>query len=564
MQILDRKPAAGLSQGNHGGSVASEVYGTVRISTLVADGMDCQMVHVECSSARGFSGLQMIGNPSETCRDGRERARAALEKCGIYLPPQKIIMSLTPADLKKEGNHFDLPMAISLALITSERQPKIDPTGFIFAAELGLDGDLKPIRGVIPFALSAMSGDKSGLVVARANLSDLGVFQQTNATEIRDFKCLGFRHLSDILEWIFTGKLPLDMPELKGIHDSMESERMRMVHPNFNDMILSEEQKCLALTLATGFHNALLYGSPGTGKSMFAARVRSIMPRLSAASLIETLKIQSLVYDKIPSDILMGIPPFRSPHHSASAAALLGTADRPGELSLAHGGVLFLDEFPEFRRDLVEALREPLETGLIHISRSKRRVNWRGRVALIAACNPCPCGWYNSRFRVCRCEPRRISDYLAKMSGPILDRMDIMFEMEPISGNQNGLFDASAFDGQGADFDKSKSALLADHVLRVREFAKSRLESLGVACNADLKSNQIAAATGLGAKSLREFAARLTEKLGSNRSVLRVFRVARTLADIEFQDNVLEKHLVQALRWQKPMNPSGTRDYTTL
>jgi magnesium chelatase family protein len=517
------------------------VYPTL-VHTAVTDAMDTRLLQIECGFTRGFAGMQLIGNASEVCRDGKERARAALEQLGLHLPPRRLVVSLTPADVKKDGSHLDLPIAVSLALLLSDRCPKMVPDRWVFAAEVGLSGELRPVKGVVSFAIAAMAEGLEGIIVAPENLEELGVLAALRPGEGGlTLKALGFDTLKSVLGWIFG----------EGAAQVVTAPAARVVRPdpilrhNFDDMILHPMLEKAAIVSSAGMHSILLRGSPGTGKSMLASRLASILPPLAREEHIEALRIYSGLSERLPISLLDGLPPFRAPHHQASAAAILGGPETPGEMALAHGGVLFLDELPEFRRDLLESLREPLETGEIRVSRSRRKVIWKCRVILVAACNNCPCGWNGSSRRTCSCASTRIHAYVGRISGPILDRIDMHVNMpEPE-------FDtASLFLRLGEEVQKNQTARMRAVVEQVRHTAEKRNRRHGVVFNADLQAKHLAAVSGLSSDEFGALVNRRIPRSASSRSVLRCLRVARTLADVAGRAEMSEDDVDQAWRWQ--------------
>lgn len=509
--------------------------------TAALEGPDPLIIDVESCTTSGFAGLQLVGNTSELLRDGKERAKTALEKLGFKLGHKRILVNLAPADLRKEGNQFDLPMALSIACLLSDKVPKNRPADFLCAAELSLDGKLRPIRAAVPLALAAMKNGLKGIVLAAANAPEIQamsrIFDQgTGALEFRFFTTL-----QDVLQWVFEDQAAAPN------ETECEVSAVAKAQLDFDDMHLSPGMQRLALVCAVGQHSLLMRGTPGAGKSMFVTRLPSILPSMKPSEHFQALQTYSMHQNFVPRSILEGFPPFRHPHHSCSPQALLGTAYEPGDMSLAHGGILFLDELPEFRRDLLEALREPLESGYINISRAQKKCQWPAQVQFMAACNNCPCGWYGSSKHECRCPSKRLLAYWAKLSGPILDRIDIHFNMpEPVQPAVQ-LFHRSDQTPAG------QTLMLRERVRQVLETMRERNENLGVRANAFIDTDQIQEALACSQKIFDGFIDRLLPRRLSNRAIIRCLRVARTLADLERRKEVQEGDILLAANWTPGM-----------
>ncbi|MCX6131839.1 MAG: ATP-binding protein [Proteobacteria bacterium] len=505
--------------------------------TAALDGSETLIVDVESCTTSGFAGLQLVGNTSDLCRDGKERAKTALERLGYRLGQKRILINLAPADCRKEANHFDLPIAVSLASLCSERVPVHKPADYLMAAELSLDGQLRPIRAAVPMALAAIQNGLRGIVLPRASEPEIRALSRLALPMRAPLALYFFEHLKDVLDWLFDDKQA-------SIQSYFDEPFSAQAGPNFDDMHLSPELKELAICTAIGRHSVLLRGSPGAGKSMFMSRLPSILAPMHPQQHFEALQTYSRYEEEVPPGILAGAPPFRHPHHSSSPQAMLGTGHEPGDLSLAHGGLLFLDELPEFRRDLLEALREPLETGWVQISRAQKKCIWPADIQFVAACNNCPCGWYGSSKKECRCSSSRLLAYWARISGPILDRIDIHFNMPaPIEAAMQVFAPA---DGKPI----GQTQNLKEAVQQGLEFSVERNKNLGLRHNCEMRAEHVSAMAACTQAQFEDMLSYLGPLQLSNRALLRCFRVARSLADANRRVSMAKSDLIKASSWQ--------------
>ncbi len=519
---------------------------SVILHSATSEAMEVYLTRVEACFMRGFSGVQLIGNIGESCRAGVERAKAALEGLGHPLPQKKITLSLSPTYEKVNTSHFDLAMALALFILLQTKEPAIDLSRWILCAELGLDGRLRGVKNVVSFGVAALEGEMEGVIISEDNLPELNALQNLEIIRGRPLKVLAFRELVQITDWLESGILPRPTkPALK--------EASLPIADCFDDMLLTPELEELALTVAIGRHSLMMYGSPGTGKSMFSSRLISIFPVLDARTHLEALKIHSCYASPVDSNLIAGLAAYRSPHHQASVAAVLGIPETPGEISLAHGGVLFLDEFPEFRRDLIESLREPLETGVVRVSRAKKKVAWIARPILVAACNLCPCGWFGSRIKDCTCPTLKIINYRRKMSGPILDRIDLHINMEENNKNRAMIFHKQT--------QESRTKRMQNKVLAGLDFSKKRNECLHVRANADLKAQDLQQASGLNSATFDALVEKVMPKNLSHRSLIRTLRVARTFADLALCEVISAEDMQKALGYQADFAARARGDY---
>lgn len=508
------------------------------IFTAAYTGLTPRLLSVESSFVSGFAKLQVVGNVGDISRDGSERVRAALERINQPLPSQRVVVSVTPSETPKEGNHFDLPVAISLLQLISPRKWQVNPSRWLFAGELALDGHLRGTRGGIAFATVALKKGLNGLIVPRSNLRELRIMQSLNPDQFGNLELLGFDDLGDVRAWLETGEPPTSSPG--AFEDATPIQDVS--RKTFDDMHLTPELQRLACVIAVGRHSCLLRGSPGCGKTMFAERLPALLPVMAPDEHLQALSVQTAACTKVPSSILAGYPPFRAPHHQASSPSLIGTIDRPGELSLAHGGILFLDEFPEFRRDVIEALREPLETGWVHVSRAKLATTWCAKVILIAAANNCPCGWFGSTRKKCGCPMSRIRSYRDKLSGPILDRIDLHIDMPEPARSTSELF--------YVDSETLITETLRAKVKDTLTWTRTRNEKLGIFANRDIPPHLLLQACNITPTTLDQWLHSLTEghHIGP-RGAVRLLRVARTLADLDGDEDVTLKQIKEAWSW---------------
>ena len=512
---------------------------SVKITCATTHGAETNLVHVEAGFMRGFTGLSMIGNPSEVCKHGLERARAALEATGLSIPQRKILISLLPADLKKDGSQLDLAIAVTLLLLISEHKPKINIEKWLFVGELALDGNIRPVKNAVSYAIQGACEKFSGMVVAAENQADLSCLEGLNHKGFEDFKLVSFSNFAELKSWILEGRLAeQNKPSISQVQTPK--------HQNFDDMVLSEDLRKIALLVGTGRHSVLFYGSPGTGKTMFASRLVSILPQLEEQTLFETLKIHSSFALTLPKSLLKGQAPYRSPHHQTSSAGVLGTPESPGEVSLAHGGVLFLDELPEFRRDVIESLREPLEAGIIHVSRANMKGEWSCNFTLIAACNPCPCGWLGSRKRRCMCPSTKIQAYRRKLSGPVLDRIDLHVNLFESKIEQSDILAKL----HAKPPEQSQTQALKNKISQAREFARERNTKLKVSYNKDLSPEMLLSSSGLPELEFKDLIRSTIPHNISHRSMVRSLQVARSHADLQQRLQISESDIALALRWQ--------------
>lgn len=493
-----------------------------RVYSRALNGMNAPLVEVEVHLANGLPQVNIVGLPDTEVKESRDRVRAAVQSSGFEFPAKKITVNLAPADLPKESGRFDLPIAIGI--LAASGQVSADAlTQYEFAGELALSGSLRPVRGALAMAWQSTLSERAFIL------------PQENAAQVASVENVSVYGAASLLQVCahLNGLEPLAK-----IQAAFPAEETAEVLPDLAD-VKGQHTARLALEIAAaGGHSLLMIGPPGTGKSMLAQRLPGILPPLSEAERIEVLKLRSLLPQS--ATVQNRVRPYRSPHHSASAVALVGGGSdpRPGEISLAHRGVLFLDELPEFDRRVLEVLREPLESGEIHISRAAKQITYPAKFQLVAAMNPCPCGYLGHPTRPCRCTPDSIRRYQGKVSGPLLDRIDLTVEVPALG--QSELLSA-----EGGEC----SAAVRERVLAACERQMVRQGKP----NAELGAAELDQAAAIQTEA-KEALGALLEKLSlSARSFHRILRVARTLADLEGADRVERRHVLRAVNFRRAL-----------
>ena len=506
------------------------------IKSTALHGLEGQMVEVEVDVSRGMPNFDLVGLPDTAVREAKDRVRAALKNAGLEFPIKRITVNLAPANIKKEGPIYDLPIAIGILAASGQVDPgRCD--GLAFLGELSLNGRVRGITGALPHTIAALEAGVGGIVVPAENAGEaalvkgIKVYPATDLVEI-----VGFLRGKEPLRPCAAPVLRLQGFDAGGAGDFAEVKGQQAA------------KRALEIAAAGG-HNLIMIGSPGSGKTMLARRLPGIMPDLTFPEALEITKIHSLSGLLQGDQPLVSQRPFRSPHHTASTASITGggRVPRPGEVSLAHLGVLFLDEIPEFHKDALEALRQPLEDGVITIARVNATINYPAATMLVAACNPCPCGYYGDNGRDCSCTPHQVERYRSRLSGPLLDRIDLHLEVPrltyaEISANAAGESSATV-----------KSRVEAARQRQRRRFSQNPPKSnrfAPPACNARLQG----AALKRHCQTTKAAAALLQEAFQtfafSARSYDRVLKVARTIADLDQADQITEPHLAEALQYR--------------
>ncbi len=493
-------------------------------------GIDAVMVSVEVNLGEGGLGLFLVGLPDNAIKESQERIRSAFENSQFRMTAKKMVVNLAPADLRKEGSGFDLPIAVGmLGVMEQVVSEKFEEA--MFLGELSLDGSLRAIKGALPLAVEARNKGLKYIVLPAENALEAAV--------VEGIEVLGVNTLREVVDWMNGLE---DIEPVRYLIDDTYIISEELYSEDFSDVKGQAQVKRAMEIAAAGGHNVIMIGAPGSGKTMLARRLPSILPPLSIEESLETTKIHSVAGKLGVKSGLMHQRPFRAPHHLTSQVALIGggQSPQPGEVSLANNGILFLDELPEFGRNVLEVLRQPLEEKRITISRARYSVEYPANFTLIASMNPCPCGYYNHPDKECSCSPGAVHRYMGRISGPLLDRIDLHIEVTPLSISEMSSIKV-----------EESSAAIRERVIRARAIQHKRFEGIeGVHTNAMMNSRMLRAYAPLDARARQMLELAMERLRLSARAYDRIIKVARTIADLAHEEQISATHIGEAINYR--------------
>lgn len=501
-----------------------------KVTTATVIGLDAYNVSVETDVLNGIPSFSIVGLPDTAINEARDRVRSAIKNSGFTFPAKKVVINLAPADLKKEGSNFDLPIAVGL-LVEEEVLAEEKLKDFAFIGELSLDGSLRGVTGVLPLILGLKEHGIKNVFVPKINASE--------AALAGDINVFGVNCLCDVVNHFADSKIT---PTIIDIQNYLEEGAKQDYIYDFKDVKGQQKAKKALEIAAGGGHNMLMIGSPGSGKTLMAKCFASILPPLELQEALELTKIYSISGLLSPDEPLMTKRPFRAVHHTASANGIIGggTVPKPGEITLAHRGVLFLDEMVEFPRNVLEVLRQPLEDGEIVISRAKHSIKYPAKFMLLGAMNPCPCGYLGDKQKQCTCSEFQISRYQSRLSGPLLDRIDLQVEVPRLTSDE--LLNIEPATESSADIRK--------RVIKARKIQAERYKNDGILTNSELTSKLIKKYCQIDAQSAALLKTAIVKYQLSGRRYDRILKLARTIADLDNSENIKQIHLMQALQYR--------------
>ncbi len=491
-------------------------------------GIDSYEVAIEVDIARGLPHFSMVGLPDTAIKESKDRIKAAIKNSNFNFPAAHITVNLAPADIAKEGTAFDLPVALGILAAQGEIS-QVDLKNFIILGELSLDGEVKPVKGLLSIAILARKLNKKGLILPWKNANEASI--------VEGIEVYGINSLRQIVR-IFKGEEEFTSYQIDREKIFTESSSYSV---DFQDVKGQESAKRALEIAVAGGHNVLMIGPPGAGKTMLAKRVPTIAPPLTLEEAVEITKIHSISGLLSEDNPLLATRSFRSPHHTISDAGLVGggTYPRPGEVSLAHHGVLFLDELAEFHRNVLEVLRQPIEEGTVTISRASATLQYPARFMLVAAMNPCPCGYFGHPHKECRCNPAQIYRYRSKISGPLLDRIDIHVEVPPVS-----------YQELSEDIPTETSASIRERVIKARRIQEKRFKNIKIFCNAHMQRKQTKKFCFLDRDGQYLMKQAILEMGISARAYDRILKLSRTIADLDEENDIQSRHVAEAIQYR--------------